>query len=338
MGRGGPARALTWLLLAAACRPVAPGPRQVAVLGDDVPAVSRPVVGGAAAASSRWVVAADVGGDALVALDAPGEVRRVQFPRGYAPSAVALDGDVAAVTLPGAGAVAVVALAPLAVVVTPVCDAPRGVDLAGGRWAVACADGTLALSDGARWPVARELRDVVLDGDRAWVLLGRDAAVAVVDLADGRVIARWGLPTLPDPDGRPLVARAGRRMVRADGGVAVLYQAHVTDEVALDLAGPAPYGTGACNAVARPLVSWVGPDGPARTVRLDAVLPVDLALWPEGDGAFTEPTPVVGSAGAAPWRGALTTAYPPSGMTAPALYCLRVPSCSPPTASSPASP
>jgi hypothetical protein len=110
-------------------------------------------------------------------------------------------------------------------------------------------------------------------------------------------------------------------MVRVgDGRVAVLHQAHVTDAVPLDDPGSPAYGSGACEAVARPLVTWLGQDGPEGTVRIDAVLAVDLAFSPEGDGAFTEPTPLIGGAVVGPQGAGVQSAYPPSGLQDPVPY------------------
>ena len=81
------------------------------------------------------------------------------------------------------------------------------------------------------------------------------------------------------------------------------------------------------DAVARPLVAWLDADGPQASVRTDAVLALDLAFWPLGDGAFDEPTPLVGAvriSGAMPGMNdaGLQVVYPPSGLAEPEVTCV----------------
>jgi hypothetical protein len=312
-----------WLALLA-CRPpdLPAAPLELRVQGEAVPRGSLPLAGGAAAADGPWLAAADVEGDRLLIFEHGSErVREVSFPSGWAPGAVALEEGRAAVVLRGVGAVALVTIEPLQAELWPACPEPRGVDMREGRWAVACAGGELVVGDEVL-RVQPDLGEVLLEGGQAWLTVVREAVVLRVSLGDGEVLQRHPLPVVPDLDGRPLVARAARRMVRVgDGRVAVLHQAHATDEIALSLApGQAPYGTGACDAVARPLVTWLDAQGPTASVRIDAVLPTELAFW-EGDGAFGEPTPVIGAVLSGAGRG-LTSAYPPSGLADPAPYCV----------------
>lgn len=319
---------IAWLAMAACVSPdpgVDPVLDGIVVAGPAVPRVSRPLTGGALAVDGDRLVAADLDGDRVALLDlASGARRDVTFPDGYAPGPVALSGDDAIVALPGPGAAARIGFTSGAVAVEPVCAEPRGVDAAFGLAVVVCADGTLAVLGGARFAVEPGLRDVVVvDPETALVAVQRSAEVLRVSLADGAILARNPLPVLPDPEGHPFAARAVRRMVRVgDGRVAVLYQAHATDVVPLDLAAGPPYGSGACSSVARPLVTWLDALGtPVDTVRLDAVLPVDLGFWPEGDGAFVEPTPLVAAALAGPVRG-VQAAYPASALADPSVYCV----------------
>jgi hypothetical protein len=143
-----------------------------------------------------------------------------------------------------------------------------------------------------------------------------------VDLATGEVIGRFALPALPSPDGRMLVGRVVRRIADGgDGRAFVLHQVHVDDPVPLTIAGEPAYGTGACLAVARPLLSWIGEDGFESSVRIDAVLPLDVVAWVGGDGAFQVPTPIVGAveAGAGP---GFQSVYPPEGLADPSQFCV----------------
>jgi mono/diheme cytochrome c family protein len=295
---------------------IRPAPLALQVEGEPVPRVSLPLAGGAAASDGPYLAALDLQGDRLILFEEHGEIREVHFPSGWAPGAVAMEGGQAAITLRGTGAVALVTVQPLQVELWPACPEPRGVDLRDGRWAVACAGGELVLPDRVL-RVKPDLGEVLLEGDEAWLTVAREASVLRVSLQDGALLQQHALPVVPDLEGRALVARAARRMVRVgDGRVAVLHQAHTTDEIALSLVpGQPPYGTGACQAVARPLVTWLDAQGPTESVRIDAVLPVELAFW-EGDGAFAEPTPVIGAG-----QG-LTSAYPPSGLADPVPYCV----------------
>jgi hypothetical protein len=287
---------------------------RIDVPGEAVDRRSLPLAGGIADLGDGWLVAADPDGDRVlfVAL-ATGAQREVAFPSGWAPGAVAIDGGQALVAL-GTGSVAAVQVVPLAARIVPdVCAGPRGVDVVDGRGLVACATGELVEVDlGTASVIAvhdleADLRDVVLQDDgTAVVTTFRSAEVLVVD--DGRIRDRFALPTLAPPDAPALVARVARRMVATgDGRIGVLHQAHTIDPVEILPDAPS-YGSGACDAVARPLLTWIGADGPTDTVRIDAIGAVEVAFWPEGDGAYPEPLPVLGVAWPDGGRG-LQSAY-----------------------------
>ena len=326
-----------WLSLALSCRPDALQPLSIEIDGPALPRVSIPLSGGAVAADDRSIVASDIDGDRVVWLDLEDDsLREISLPDGYAPMAVALEGDRAAVVLRSAAAVLVVERDPLQASVVPVCDEPRGIDTSGGITAVACAGGQIAVLDGDTPRILdlqtslseRDLQDIWIDGGEALVSVLRAAVLIRVSLEDGAILERAELPVVPDIEGVPLRARGARRMVPSpDGRLVVLHQAHRLDEIDVQLAPElgAAYGTGACTAAARPVVTWIDPERPlgegTASVRIDAVLPTDLAMWAEGDGAFPEPTPVISSVMSGASRG-LSTAYPPSGLSDPSPYCV----------------
>jgi len=290
--------------------------------------VSRGLAGGRAAAEGDLVVAADEDGDRVLLLE-PDRQREVLLPAGSAPGAVALSESHAAVALQGRGEVLLLDTERLAVEdLVSVCAEPRGVDIAGSTAWVACGDGSLAGVEPGRspvvHPVAADLTHVLVEsgGTTALVASDRDAEVLRVDLGSGSVLDRFPLPALPSPDGRTLVGRVVRRIADSgDGRAFVLHQAHVVDPIPLDIAGEPAYGTGACLAVARPLLSWIGDGGFEATVRIDAVLPLDVVAWPDGDGAFPVPTPIVGAseAGAGP---GFQSVYPSEGLSDPSQFCV----------------
>ncbi len=296
--------------------------------GAPVPIVSRGLAGGRAAAEGDLVVAADEDGDRVLLVE-PDRQREVLLPAGSAPGDVALEGSRAAIAFQGPGALLLLDTDRLEVEdQVAVCAEPRGVDLAGGTAWVACGDGMLAGVEPGRpavvHPVAADLTHVLVEVGETTALVASDRGTEVlrIDLGSGALVDRFPLPSLPSPDGRTLVGRVVRRLADGgDGRTFVLHQAHVADPIPLTIAGEPAYGTGACLAVARPLLSWIGADGFDGTVRVDAVLPLDVVAWRDGDGAFPVPTPIVGASDAGAGPG-VQSVYPPEGLSDPAQFCV----------------
>jgi hypothetical protein len=187
----------------------------------------------------------------------------------------------------------------------PVCAAPRGIAYdAKNDWLhVACMGGELVtLPAAAGDPVRtlrldRDLRDVVVDGDRLLVSRFRSAEVLVLD-GTGQLTARVTPPVvardpfangLPadgqDPGTRPNVAW---RMIPLSGGGALL--SHQNAGTELVSTAPGGYGSGSFGACFGPTslvsasVTRVLPDlTVAGSAAFPAVLPVDVAVSADGN-------------------------------------------------------
>jgi mono/diheme cytochrome c family protein len=188
----------------------------------------------------------------------------------------------------------------------PVCPAPRGIayDAAADRLYVACAGGELlTLAPTSPEPLSRvrldrDLRDVVVSGDRLFVSLFRSAEILVVSPADGKVLSRVrpagsSLATSPtrgrrdggtaSNDDLPTasVNVAWRMRALPNGDVAVVHQEGANDELGTQ---PGGYGAGPCGSVMGAAVTRIEARGRVSTsphlARL--VLPVDFAQSPNG--------------------------------------------------------
>jgi mono/diheme cytochrome c family protein/DNA-binding beta-propeller fold protein YncE len=181
-----------------------------------------------------------------------------------------------------------------------ICAAPRGLahDPTTDLIHVACAGGELvslpAAGGGAvrTLHLNRDLRDVVVDGDRLRVSCFRSTDILTVD-GDGTVSGR----TAPG-NYRDVAARGGQlfspavawRMVAVPGGgVAMVHQRGTDDEVQQGTT-PGSYGNpnggrgNPCHTVVHSAVTRVMPDGTIRSGPAigGLPLPVDLAVSPDG--------------------------------------------------------
>jgi mono/diheme cytochrome c family protein len=171
----------------------------------------------------------------------------------------------------------------------PVCHHPRGLAYDATRDAihVACAGGELVsytASTGAplrQLRLERDLRDVVVDGDRLLVSRFRAAELLVVE-SNGTVSAKLRPPapppTSPAPGGLPIAALsavAWRTVASPDGGALMVYQLLKAGNVPTT---PGGYGSGTCGGIISTSVAHLRVDGSGVVVDdVGAVLPVDLA-------------------------------------------------------------
>lgn len=165
-----------------------------------------------------------------------------------------------------------------------VCPAPRGMayDAAKDVVHVACAGGelpTISAADGKPLRLLRldrDLRDVVVDGDRLLVSRLRAADVLVVS-ATGQVSERVGLPPT-GVDGlvpETFEAAVAWRMISAPGGgVVLVHQRATTKHIELEM--PSAYGGGGGH----------GPCGPPGTGQSPIVYSDITSLSPGADGAL----------------------------------------------------
>jgi hypothetical protein len=262
-------------------------------------------------ADGRHAVAADPDRDRIVTVDLDaggGVVETIALSPGDEPGRVVEDGAGRVhVALRRGGAIATID--PLAGTVAArraVCAEPRGLawDPATDLLHVACTDGQLVTFAAAggdatrRLQLDRDLRDVVVTGDRLVVTRFRTAGILTVDAA-GAVIGRTAPPivqrqsfvtTDDDPDGLAdaVPAVAWRAIALPDGRVVISHQRRL--DIALgtgtsdDSAG---YGNpGGCGASPiEATLTVMPPDGVPRATPPLFVgpLPVDIALSPSGD-------------------------------------------------------
>lgn len=211
------------------------------------------------------------------------------------------------VSLRGGGAIATIEPGGWTVAARrPVCAAPRGLayDAAQDQLHVACATGELvslpAAPDGG--PVRtlrfeRDLRDVVVRGDRLYVSVFRSADVMVVDGA-GKVERRWrpanartfvATPVEESSNRLSKPRTAGQAPVPAavawrllpgprDGEVLMVHQRALEAEVSLE---PGGYGGASCGGIVQSAVTRVGSDVPSAAI-VNSTLPVDMAVSPDG--------------------------------------------------------
>jgi mono/diheme cytochrome c family protein len=187
----------------------------------------------------------------------------------------------------------------------PVCAAPRGIayDKDQDLLHVACEDGELVSlpAQGGeatrRLRLARDLRDVIVDGDRLLVSRFRAAELLIVD-KDGKASAPLTLPSFePEalfggtPGLRYEPAVAWRTVRMPTGGALMLHQRAMAVPVTLSPGGY--YQTSGCDgsilhAAVSVFRSPAGlPKGPTESLASDAfssvALPVDVAVAPDGE-------------------------------------------------------
>ena len=171
----------------------------------------------------------------------------------------------------------------------PVCHHPRGLAYDAARDAihVACAGGELVsytASTGAplrKLRLERDLRDVVVDGERLLVSRFRAAELLVVE-SNGTVSARLRPPTPPPSSPAPgvppipaLSAVAWRTVASPDGGALMVYQLLRAGNVQTT---PGGYGGSRCGGIITTSVAHLRVDGAGFTVDdVPAILPIDLS-------------------------------------------------------------
>jgi Cytochrome c len=213
----------------------------------------------------------------------------------------------------------------------PVCGHPRGLAFQASTNAihVACVGGELVsytASNGAplrKLRLERDLRDVVVDGDRLLVSRFRAAELLVVE-SNGTVTGKLRPPpSTAQQGGRPplgskIAAVAWRTVASPDGGALMVYQLLGTSFVPTT-AGGYGGGGGTCGGIISTAVSVLRADGSSATVEnLPVVLPVDVATTPNREVAVV-------SAGWTPTSKALfnyvATAVPPvPALTHPRIH------------------
>jgi hypothetical protein len=181
---------------------------------------------------------------------------------------------------------------------TDVCSYPRGIayDPAGDVLQVACAGGelvTLSPADGTTTrtvKLARDLRDVVVDGDYLIVSRFRTTDLLVLD-AQGTRVSTIRPQGVQAPVDHLTPAVAWRTIAAPGGGVVMVHQEESSNDIQIQQAGSYG-GTPDCGPILRTAVSIVRRDGSSATVTIRVPLAVDIALT-------SEPTPnvVLASAG-----------------------------------------
>ncbi|MBX2801481.1 MAG: hypothetical protein KTR31_27640 [Myxococcales bacterium] len=267
---------------------------------------SVPIYGGTLATSLEWIVMADPGNDAVWVMDPILRAHEVPQPRGSEPfRATVVDGRVV-VTRRGDGRVVEIdAEAHQLRTETEVCAEPRGVawhpEL--GVFYVACASGELVTLDEQlevtdSWPLARDLRDVVVDADgTVWVSRFRSAQVLQVTPDTQEVVQRLS------PDLLDRIPRAAWRMqAHPERGVLILHQGAADRVLGPELGpdgeplvlGETYYGDPiSCSPsiLVTSHLSWMSADGEVRTgPHIDGLtLPVDFDVRRGGDVLLTGP-------------------------------------------------
>ncbi|WP_437290792.1 c-type cytochrome [Sorangium sp. So ce406] len=172
------------------------------------------------------------------------------------------------------------------------CPAPRGIayDAQTDQLHVACLGGelvTLPAGPGAatrRLQLERDLRDVIVDGDRLLVSKFRAAELLTVE-ADGSIAGRESLPQF-DLFGQVFAPTvAWRTLPLPTGGVAMVHQRALIAPVEIVEGG---YSSGGCDgSIVHSTVSELGTAAPDGLLKLSAALPsatlpVDLAISEDG--------------------------------------------------------
>jgi cytochrome c553 len=157
---------------------------------------------------------------------------------------------------------------------------------------VACATGelvSLPASGGAAtasWTVERDLRDVVVTNGSLAVTEFRSAQLLRINGIDGTITRRDTMPVVgagvTPPPFAPHVA--WRAVEGPSGTMVVAHQEHSTQNISTDV--PGGYGQGLESGAIMAECTVIGPDGNVQnTVALQAVLPVDVAVSPDGSFA-----------------------------------------------------
>lgn len=282
---------LRWLcaLLLVGCTSEGGPPRQRA-----------PFFGGTliATADGERAIVSDTDRDRVVAITVSDArvVSEVALSAGDQPGSLVEDGTGRIhVVLRGAGALATLSSTLGSPLRRDVCAEPRGVawQADGDLIHVVCTGGelvTLPASGGAPVRVLRldrDLRDVIVDGDRLLISRMKTAELLVVD-ADGVVVARELPPTVEravvSPDGTVMTTATPAvawRSVKIPGGVVMSHQRALHAPLSTAEGG---YQRSGCTAAPVESSATVFRPGmpPVTTRPLGAALPIDLAVAPNG--------------------------------------------------------
>ncbi|KYF96719.1 cytochrome-c peroxidase [Sorangium cellulosum] len=269
-------------------------PSSVAIAAEPPPAISGGTL--AVSKSAARAVAADPDRDRVWVVDLEGQrlLAEIALEKGDEPGRVVEDGAGRFhVALRRGGAVVTIdADSGKIVGRRAVCAAPRGIayDARTDALHVACLGGELMTLPAARGAATRhlqldrDLRDVVVDGDRLLVSKFRSTELLTVS-ADGSVAERQKLPhfNLFGQEFAPTVA--WRTVGLPSGGVAVVHQRALVAPVEVVEGG---YSSGGCDgSIVHSTVTEVGAAGSTERPRISpafpsATLPVDLAVSADG--------------------------------------------------------
>ena len=275
-----------------------------------IAAVTPPAISGgtlAIAGDGRTAVAADPDRDVVWIVDLQTQAlkSKVVLEEGDEPGRVAIDGNGRAhVALRSGGAIATIdALGDGKLIERrQVCAAPRGItyESAGDRLHVACNTGelvTLPAGGGAATRVLkleRDLRDVVVQGDKLLVSRFRSAEVLVVGV-DGKIWQREAPPVVKgfDPnfgtESNFEPAVAWRMIPRPSGGAVMVHQRGTANAVVIEQPGGYGSGGGCDGSIVQTTVTEVEPGGETVPIVIPHVgsasisgsaLPVDIAISP----------------------------------------------------------
>jgi hypothetical protein len=247
----------------------------------------------------KTAVAADPDRDQVYVVDLPSRTvtSTVVLQKGDEPGRVTLDAAGRAhVALRHGGALVTIDLSTGTILSRrDVCAAPRGVayDAANDLVHVACADGqlvSLKASGGAPTRTLQldsDLRDVIVDKDQLRVTRFRSAEVLTVSAA-GAMMNRTYLPAFISNSTRngqsftPSVA--WRAVENPTGGVVMVHQRGLVDEVSPTAGGYGSPFNGECDAIVQTAVTTVAPGKDPQTGPAIAgmVVPADMAVSSDG--------------------------------------------------------
>ncbi|MCB9592064.1 MAG: cytochrome-c peroxidase [Sandaracinaceae bacterium] len=236
----------------------------------------------------QWAIASDPARAAIhiVDLNARTETARIDLGPTEEPGRVGedLDGGVHVVLRRGGAIASIDPVRGRVIRRTPVCAAPRGIDVdpANGNLVVACAEGQLVRLTPAgeivrRVTLEHDLRDVVAQDGRLYVSRFRNAEVLVVE--GDAIVGRVRPSSVESGFGAERAPTVAWRMRRSEsGGVLMVHQEAVSSQLG-DLSFPgAPYYGGDClTGVVRSAVTRITPDLGTTTLALETTsLAVDV--------------------------------------------------------------
>jgi mono/diheme cytochrome c family protein len=254
----------------------------------------------AIASGGRFAAVSDSDNDRVWVVDlADNTIRgKIVLPDGSQPERIVEDGSGhLRVALRGTGQVATLSPSGLSVLETQdACAEVRGLTWSkrANALLVACAGGEMVTLKGSTRTVvqpAADLRDVMQVGEKTWVSTFRSAKLIELD-ATGKSVTELALPkvALPEVGGKPTAfvpAVAWRTIVTPDDRMVTIHQRTIDGDIAaiqVPTAPPArPYYQNICNSsIVRTTVSVVDQGAVTGSVDLAGVLPIDLAVSPDG--------------------------------------------------------